>query len=336
MNELYPLLMTPVFQHGATTPWGGHMLRDALLKDAPEDATGASLEISAQPGLESMVANGVHAAKPLSRMVDLWGEALTGLQDGTFPLLLKLLDTLQPLSVQVYPDDEYAAAHGFARGKSKAWIILNAEPGSKIVCGLETGGADLKTIVEENRVGECLRWMNVRPGDVIHIPEGVAHALGEGILCYEIQQPSDASFRLWDWDRTVEDVRPLNVAQALEVCRSELKPEKLEGTTLLCKGGSRTYYVADHHFELCRLNLSGTMPLEGGRMRFLTPLTACTLSWPGGELELKAFDSVIIPAGLDGAALTGETKVLTASLPDRPALAAALGYRAQDVAGLVD
>ena len=336
MNELYPLLMAPVFQHGATTPWGGHMLRDAIMKDAPEDATGASLEISAQPGLESMVANGVHAGKPLGRMVELWGEGLTGLKDGAFPLLLKLLDTLQPLSVQVYPDDEYAAAHGFSRGKSKAWVILNAEPGAKIVCGLNLDGEDLKTVVEQNRVGECLRWMNVRPGDVIHIPEGVAHALGEEILCYEIQQPSDASFRLWDWDRTEEDVRPLNVEQALEVCRPELKPEKLEGTTLLCKGGSRTYYVADRHFELCRLNLSGTMPLEGGRMRFLTPLTPCTLTWPDGELELKAFDSVLVPAGLEGASLTGDTKVLTCALPDRASLAEALGYRAQDVAGLLD
>lgn len=336
MNDLYPLLMAPVFQHGATTPWGGHLLRDALMKDAPEDATGASLEISAQPGLESMVANGVHAGKPLGRMVELWGEALTGLNDGAFPLLLKLLDTLQPLSVQVYPDDEYAAAHGFARGKSKAWIILNAEPGSKIVCGLETNGEALSDIVAQNRVGDFLRWMNVRPGDVIHIPEGVAHALGEGILCYEIQQPSDASFRLWDWNRTDEDVRPLNVAEALEVCRPELKPEKLEGTTLLCKGGSRTYYVADRHFELCRLNLSGAMPLEGGRMRFLTPLTACRLTWPDGELALNAFDSVVVPAGLEGAVIEGETKVLTASLPDRAALAEALGYRAQDVAGLLD
>ena len=336
--NLYPLLMAPCFRHGKETPWGGHMLRDLLLKDAPEDVTGESLEISALPGHESMVANGAHAGKSLTRMIELWGDALTGPTGGEFPLLLKLLDTLEPLSVQVHPGDAYAAEHEGKRGKSEAWIILSAEPGSKIVYGVDTHGEPLDQVVAEGRLEDCLRWHNVLPGDVYYIPDGMLHALGEGIMCYEIQQSSDVTYRFYDWGRVDKDGNPrqLHIQQAVEVCKPGLDLEKREGTTVLCKGGSRTYYISDTHFELCRLNLSGTMPLESGRMLFLTPLSPCTLRWGEEEMELKAFDSVLVPAQLEGVALVGETKVLMSCLPDRPKLIEELGYRAENVAGLVD
>lgn len=337
--NLYPLLMAPSFRHGEETPWGGHMLRDALLKDAPEDAVGESLEISDLPGHESMVANGPHAGKSLSRMIELWGDDLTGPTGGDFPLLLKLLDPVLPLSVQVHPDDAYAAAHeNGKRGKTEAWIILNAEPGSQIIYGADTNGERLDKLVSEGRLKEGLRFVNVRPGDVYYIPSGMLHALCEGVMVYEIQQSSDVTYRFWDWDRVDEygKSRELHVEKALEVCKPDMRLEKIEGTTVLCKGGSRTYYISDDHFELCRLNLSGRMPLESGRMLFLTPLTPCVLRWGDDEMTLNAFDSVLVPAALEHVALEGETKVLMSSLPDREALRKALGYRAENVAGLVD
>ncbi len=337
--DLYPLLMAPSFRHGEETPWGGHMLRDALMKDAPEDAVGESLEISDLPGHESMVANGPHAGKTLRRMVELWGDELTGPTGGDFPLLLKLLDPVLPLSVQVHPDDAYAAEHeNGKRGKTEAWIVLNAEPGSRIIYGADTKGESMEKLVAEGRLKDCLRFVNVRPGDVYYIPSGMLHALCEGVMVYEIQQSSDVTYRFWDWDRVDENgkSRELHVAKALEVCDPELRLEKIEGTTVLCKGGSRTYYISDDHFELCRLNLSGRMPLESGRMLFLTPLTPCTLHWGEEQMTLNAFDSVLVPAGLQDVALEGETKVLMSSLPDRETLRAELGYRAENVAGLVD
>ena len=337
--DLYPLLMAPSFRHGETTPWGGHMLRDALMKDAPEDNVGASLEISDLPGQESTVANGPHAGTPLSRIIELWGEDLTGPIGKSFPLLLKLLDPALPLSVQVHPDDAYAAAHENGQsGKTEAWIILNAEPGSHIIYGADTKGESLEKIVSEGRIRDCLRFVNVRPGDVYYIPSGMLHALGEGVMVYEIQQSSDLTYRFWDWDRVDANgnSRELHVEKALAVCRPELKLEKIEGTTVLCKGGSRTYYISDEHFELCRLNLSGRMPLESGRMLFITPLTPCVLRWGDEEMTLKAFDSVLVPAALEGVVLEGETKVLMSSLPDREALRKELGYRAENVAGLMD
>ncbi len=336
--NLYPLLMAPYFRSGEETPWGGYMLRDAFMKDAPDEVTGESLEVSALSGRESVVRNGAHAGKTLASMIELWGESLTGKIDGEFPLLLKLLDAQENLSVQVHPGDEYATEHEGKLGKSEAWVILNAEPGAKIAYGVDTNGEDLRKIVEEGRLEEALHWEIVRPGDVYYIPNGMVHALGAGIQCYEIQQSSDATYRFWDWGRVGKDGNPreLHTEKALDVSAADRKLKKIDGTTVLCKGGSRTYYVSEKHFELCRLNLSGKMPLESGRMLFLTPMSPCTLSWGEECLELNAFDSVLVPAALEGVCLEGDTKVLMSSLPDQSALAAELGYRAENVAGLTE
>ena len=311
---LYPLLMSPAFQHGSDTPWGGTMLRDIFMKDAPNGPTGASLEVSVQPGLESLVGNGHHAGKTLSAMAALWGEALTGQNVTAFPLLIKFLDTQQPLSVQVCPEN------------CAAWVILNAEPGAKIAYGLAEGCETLQAGREE----ACLNWVSVRPGDVFYIPAGMVHALGAGIQCYELRDADECSCRLWDWNRG----RALHTEKALEALRPELRLNSNEGTTALCRGGSRTYYVSDSHIELCRLNLSGHMPLESGRMLLLTALSPCRLQWPEGEIEIAPFATVLIPAALEGAALTGHGKLLMGSLPDQNALRLALADRAENVSGI--
>ena len=336
--ELYPLLMAPYFRHGEETPWGGSMLRDAFLKDAPDDRTGESLEVSALPGRESVVRNGAQAGKTFPAMIERWGEALTGPYPGEFPLLLKLLDARDMLSVQVHPGDEYAAAHENGKlGKTEAWVILSCDEGARIAYGLDTKGEALKDIVARGELESALNWETVRPGDVYYIPSGMVHALGGGIQCYEIQQSSNVTYRFWDWGRVGKDGQPreLHTQKALDVS-GDRRLERIEGTTVLCKGGSRTYYISNCYFELCRLNVSGKMPLEDERMLFLTPLGECTLTWEGGSLDLGLLDTVVVPAGLDRVVLEGDTKVLMSSLPAQEKLREELGYRAENVAGLVE
>ena len=296
------------------------------MKDAPDDITGVSMEISAQPGLESLVANGEYAGKPLTRMMELWGEALTGTAGDEFPLLLKLLDVTQPFSVQV------------REGRNEAWVILNAEPGARIVYGMDTDGESLEKIVADGAIESHLHWESVQPGDVFYIPAGMIHAIGEGVFCYEIEETDDKAWRLWDWNRVDANgnARELHTAEAIAAADADRRLSKNEGTTVLCKGGSRTYYISDGHIELCRLNLSGTMPLESGRMLCLTPMSACELHWGDETLELKPFDTVLVPAALGDVSLKGNTKVLMSSLSARESLIEALGYRAENVDGLVD
>ena len=327
--NLYPLLMKPYYCPGKATPGGGVMLRDVFMKDATDGIIGASLEVSAMKDQESVVLNGEHAGKMLPRVAELWGEALTG-RSGDFPLLVKLLDAQENLSVQVHPDDAYALEHEGRPGKDMAWVILNAEPGAKIVYGLDAEGESLERMLSEGNVEAHLHWETVRPGDVFYIPAGMIHAVGAGIQCYEIQDASDLAYRLWDWNR--EDAsgnpRPLHTEKALEAAKPGLKLEKNEGTTVLCKGGSRTYYISNPHFELCRLNLSGKMPLASGRMLLLTTMSECTLHWGDDALALKPFDTVVVPAALEDVSLSGNTKVLMSSLSDREKLREELDYRA--------
>ena len=334
---LYPLLMAPYFRSGTETPWGGTMLRDAFMKDAPEQ-TGESLEISALPGRESVVRNGAHAGLSLNRMCELWGEALTG-KAGGFPLLLKLIDAQDTLSVQVHPGDDYAREHENGKlGKTEAWVILNCDAGARIAYGLNAGGKTPAELYTGDAVEAALNWVNVRPGDVYYIPNGLVHALGPGIQLYEIQESSDLTYRVWDWNRVNIDgqPRPLHIRQAADVTRAELHPDKLRGVTSLCAGGSRTYYISDSNFELCRLNVSGAMPLSDGRMLFLTPLGPCKLRWGEEEMDLMPFDSVLVPAGLEGVVIeSDDCKVLMSSLPRQEALRSELGYRAEGVAGLM-
>lgn len=282
--NLYPLIMTPHFRHGAATPWGGYALRDIFMKEAPGDATGESLEVSTLPEQESLVSNGPQAAKTLSRLAEVWGAALTGVEGGAFPLWLSLVDAGSDIAINP----------GFP-GMPMAWVVLNAEPGAKLLSGGE--------------------WRSVRPGDVYYVPIGAVQTLGAGVQLYAICGDMDA---------------------AADVADTGAKLTKNEGTTVLCRGGSRTYYVSDAAMELCRLNLSGTMPLESGRPLLLTPMGGCEIRWGSESLFPAPFQTVVIPAGLEGVTLVGNTKILMAAPSDRPALREALGYRAENVAGLMD
>lgn len=334
---IYPLKMKPAFRFGESTPWGGRALADLFGKDIPDERTGESLDISALPGLESVVGNGELAGLPLSAVIERWGKDLTGCVDG-FPLLLKLLDAREMLSVQVHPDDEYAGKNeGGKLGKTEAWLILSAQPGAKLVYGVNaTDKNALRSMVEAGKLEESLRWINVAPGDVLYIPHGCVHALGGGVVVYEIQQSSDVTYRFWDWGRLDGNGRPrtLHTEQALQVSRPELRLNKLPGATVLCEGGSRTAYISDENFELWRYNVAGDMPLESGRMLMLTAMGEAKLAWGDNEITLCTGDSCLIPAAMQGVKICGRTTVLCATTPDHKSLRAQLGYRAGLVAGL--
>ncbi|GIW94311.1 MAG: mannose-6-phosphate isomerase [Pirellulaceae bacterium] len=222
MEPLYPLRFEPLFKQYL---WGGRRLETVLGKKlGPGEHYAESWEVVDHGQDQSVVANGPLRGKTLGEIRSWSPQALLGrhADQDRFPLLFKFLDAQQNLSVQVHPDDQAAARLDPPdRGKTEAWVILDAAPGSRIYAGLRPGCTEplLRQALAEGRLLEWLHSFQPQKGDCVFIPAGTVHALGAGLLVAEIQQSSDTTFRLYDWDRVGPDgqPRPLHIDQALAV-----------------------------------------------------------------------------------------------------------------------
>lgn len=233
--SLGPLKFTPIFKEKI---WGGDRLRVVAGKDIPAGSKiGESWEISDHVGDLSIVSEGPHAGKSLRDLMlehrdELLGQVKPEVGD-RFPLLLKLLDANDVLSVQVHPDDAYAREHENGDpGKTEAWFILHAEPGSRMIHGLKQGvtRTQFEELLRAGRLAECLRSVPVSPGDVLFCPSGTVHAIGAGIALVELQQNSDTTYRAFDWNRVGLDGKPrdLHIDRALAVTNFGPQPKPKE------------------------------------------------------------------------------------------------------------
>ncbi|MCL4205403.1 MAG: class I mannose-6-phosphate isomerase [Pirellulaceae bacterium] len=222
MNPWYPLRFRPLFRRYL---WGGRRLHSLLGKTiGEEDDYAESWEVVDRGVDQSVVVNGSLAGSTLHELVARHGSEVLGRHapQARFPLLFKFLDCHRSLSVQVHPDDVQAARLDAPDlGKTEAWVVLHADPGSLVYAGLKEG-VDRETLarcVAAGRTTDCLHSFEPRVGDCIFIPAGTVHALGAGLVVAEVQQASDTTFRLYDWDRVGPDgrPRPLHVRQALDV-----------------------------------------------------------------------------------------------------------------------
>ncbi|MCE5268598.1 MAG: class I mannose-6-phosphate isomerase [Planctomycetaceae bacterium] len=221
MARLYPLRFKPVLRRHL---WGGRRLETSLGKPLPPGNDWAeSWEVVDHGPDQSVVVAGPLAGTTLGQLVGQWGRELLGRHhpQPRFPLLLKFLDAVRTLSVQVHPNDAQAARLTPPDlGKTEAWVVLAAEPGSKIYAGLKPGvdRDALASAIRQGRCQECLHVIDASAGDCVFLPAGAVHAIGEGLLIAEIQQSSDVTYRLYDWNRLGPDGKPraLHVEQALD------------------------------------------------------------------------------------------------------------------------
>ena len=303
---MFAYRMKPFFRHGKDTPWGGEKLRLLFHKDIPDAKTGESLEISTYFDEAS------HTGE--SRTED--GRTLSEVLGKPLPLLLKLIDAKQTLSVQVHPDDAYAHAHeNGKKGKTEAWLILQAEPGAKLVYGMKPG-TDCRRLTRES-VEQHLHWVPVQAGDVFYIPAGMVHAIGEGIVLYEIQQASDITYRLWDWNRLQADGSPraLHFEKACDVIRLQDIEAPVAGVTHVCGSGMVTSYLDTEYFMLKRLHVNGHMPLpEMEGFAFLTALCAGSLCCEGQTLSFQTGESFFIPDASVGITICAQGDLLLSGL----------------------
>src|SRR6202049_4737622 len=202
MNDLYPLLMSPVFD---PRPWGGLDLSPIYPNHRFEEKIGESW----LTGDEGKVANGPLRGKSLAELSARYGRDLVGEaahDSSRFPLLTKFLFPHEKLSVQVHPDDEAARRAGQPWGKTECWYVAHAKPGAQIALGLKPGMtvAQLEHAIHERRAEEMLNWLNVYAGYMIYVAGGTVHTLGPGSVIVETQQQSDTTYRLYDYGRPRE------------------------------------------------------------------------------------------------------------------------------------
>lgn len=312
-QEVYPLIFEPVFKD---YPWGGRNLAEKLGRSLPDGIVAESWEIAAHPNGQSRVANGAAAGKTLGELVDAWGADLLGrhssqaLEQGRFPLLIKLLDANRWLSVQVHPDDSYAAQHAADLGKTEMWVVLHAEPDAELIYGFRPG-VDRDKFAAAIAAGETERWlhrMRVQAGDVIFVPTGAIHALGPGIIVAEIQQNSDTTYRIYDWGRD----RPLHIEHALNVLNFDLiEPDIVTPQPVASRGVATELIGRCDYFRTERLALSEQAQVHGncdgdtfevwgvldGRIR---------VEWNGEPLEIDAVGWVLLPAVLGPYTISAE------------------------------
>lgn len=254
MAKLYPLLFEPVLKHYV---WGGRNL-EKLGRELPENKpVSESWEIAAHDDGMTIVKNGIYAGKTLEQLLSILGIDLVGynnqraLEREKFPLLVKLLDANQRLSVQVHPDDDYAQKHeGNELGKAEMWVVLWAEPSAEIIYGFteELRSDTFKHAINSGSVENYLHHIPIKAGDHICVPPGTLHAILEGVLIAEIQQNSNTTYRVYDWNRVDQNGKPrrLHINKALDVINFQQINTKLSEPELI----SRTDNVI--HEQLCQ------------------------------------------------------------------------------------
>lgn len=230
---MYPLLLEPVYKEMV---WGGNKLKDDYSRNTPFERTGESWDISCRENEMCIVKNGIYKGEPfisviMKSPVDYMGKKHSVFKD--FPLLVKLIDANDFLSVQVHPDDTYAQKNdNYPSGKNEMWYILSAEQGSYLVVGLKDGVTKeiLKKAISGGTVENCLHKLYVSKGDVINIPAGLVHSIGKGIVLAEIQQNSDITYRLYDYNRLGLDgkKRELHIEKSLDVIDFSGKHKKTQ------------------------------------------------------------------------------------------------------------
>ena len=316
--NIYPFITDPVFKQYI---WGGSALKDKFGKDIPDGFASESWEVSCHADGPSRIRNGEYAGKLLWDVLKnnkkaYLGEIFSDTED--FPLLLKLLDANDNLSVQVHPDDKLALElEGVPYGKTEMWYIIDAKPDAKLVYGLKEGSTPevIKAAIENGTLEEHLNYVNVKKGDSFFIPAGTVHAVGKGLLIAEIQQSSNTTYRMYDYNRRDKDgnLRELHVEKAIKASKFNMANVIGKNKTVALGNTVVTTLTECEFFTVKKYEIKDLAKIEINADRF--EMLICTegefdVLYNGGSLHIKAGDSVFIPAILEGYELRGKGDIL--------------------------
>jgi mannose-6-phosphate isomerase len=314
--KLYPLHFEPIFKERI---WGGEQLKNILQKPIKSKITGESWELSAVEGSVSIVSNGSLKGKSLSALLDenpleILGATVYEKFGAQFPLLFKYLDAKQDLSIQVHPNDALAKKRHNSFGKTEMWYVMKAEPASRIIVGFkeDSSAAEYLNHLNDGNLISILNEVVVEEGDAFLLETGTVHAIGAGLLIAEIQQTSDITYRLYDFDRTDADgnKRELHIDLALEA----INYEKGKTSAIYTKEPNQANVVID-----CPYFTTNFVPLEG-EMQFIKKgnsftVYMCvegffTITYAGVAHHYKKGDTILLPAVILEYIFIGKASIL--------------------------
>ena len=307
-----PFQLEPVYKPYL---WGGTKLITRYGKRTDLPVLAESWELSAHPSGDCIVSTGTFSGTPFSQVVLEHPEIIGIGHTGGFPILIKLIDAKQNLSVQVHPDDAYARRSGQRYGKTEMWVVLEAEPGTFLYCGFKRriSLAEFERCIRDGSLTEVLRQIPARSGDVVFIPAGTIHAIGAGMVIAEIQQNSDATYRVYDFGRLDANGNPreLHIKSALDVTLLEPASCAAPGVRTLCRTPevSMERLAECPYFTVDRIVLNGRYRLEASGESFISLLClegSAVLDCGEERFYLSMGGSIFVPADSPAYILSGK------------------------------
>ena len=316
---MYPLKFQPLLK---STIWGGEKIIPFKHLDLQQEKVGESWEISGVPGDESIVANGADAGKNLQQMMDEYKGALVGEEnykrfDGQFPLLIKFIDAQDDLSIQVHPDDELAQQRHNSRGKTEMWYVIDNDGGkAHLRSGLSRAitPQQYADMIADNTITDALKEYAVQPGDVYYLPAGRIHSIGAGCFIAEIQETSNITYRIYDFNRKDKNGNTRELHTELSKDAIDYSVEDDYRTAYTPKQNEPVELVACPYFTTTVYDLTESMSLDYSELDSFVILIgmegACTVTDnEGNTIDLQAGESILFPATTKGLEVTPKGNV---------------------------
>lgn len=314
---MYPLLLKPPVKDYL---WGGTKLKEEYGLETDKEISAEGWMLSCHKDGSDVVINGELAGKTLPQVLEIWGNDALGQNAAKFsyfPILIKLIDAKQSLSVQVHPDDEYALRVEGEYGKTEMWYVVDCEEGASLIYGFkdDVTTEELEKRIKDNTLTEICNYVPVKKGDLFFITAGTLHAIGGGILIAEVQQNSNSTYRVFDFGRLGADGKPreLHIEKALDVTKT-VKPTIPYGNV----GKITEYdYGTERELASCDLFTAKIIKLKGKTQIYckesfvsLVVLDGeITVRFDGGEIEAKKGSSIFVPADYE-TEISGEGELL--------------------------
>ena len=323
VDDLYPMkLQAPLKDY----IWGGTKLKTDYGKKTDLEKVSESWELACHKDGMSIIENGPEAGRTLKSYLDEAGPAVLGEHTKKFPyfpLLIKLIDAKDNLSVQVHPDNDYAMRVEGEYGKTEMWYIVDCEPGATLIYGFKhaISKEEFEKRIADNTLLEVCNQVPVHKGDVFFIASGTLHAIGKGIIIYEIQQNSNTTYRVYDYGRLGKDGKPreLHVKKAIDVTNLEPVKERLhlDAPIDIFADTEARLLASCEYFTVYELEIDGTSHLTAGEDSFqsFTVLDGSVKLQAGdAELTFKKGETSFLPAGLGAYTLMGKARLVLSKI----------------------